>query len=391
MNGGIIFDDEAIRVVHRPGASDFSLVTFAALGHRPNGDWLWAGEPIAKLGVEAIGIIAHRPNWFPAAAMEAAATAIRSLLRPQAIGYGFSMGGYGVLKYGRLLGLTHGIAVSPQLSIDPADVPQDRRFHRFHDPQLHSGMAVTPHDVPPVTFVAGDTMWPLDGQHLNTAAAFPCVSTVALRFMQHAAVHRFTSSRELAALFDLVLAGDAEALREHLRRGRSESGELHLWVARTAAARGHAVAAERLWAKAAALGVSLAKISELRAVAARERMMRLVATRRLPEAHAFLDAAVEAHGGRAPGLVRLGQFLNRRGMPAQAIVCYRRALRFAPRLAAAHLGLLEALRDCGSPRDFAHARAVALNRLASSAVDMVAVQELVRDPPKRAEGEAPGR
>lgn len=33
----VIHDDDEIRVIHRPGNSDFTLVTFGALGHRPNG------------------------------------------------------------------------------------------------------------------------------------------------------------------------------------------------------------------------------------------------------------------------------------------------------------------------------------------------------------------
>lgn len=137
----IIFEDEEIRVVHRPGATPYTLLTFAAVAHRPKDAWIWAEPPIEKLDIEAIGVIGKRENWYPAASMRAAAPAIRPLLRACAVGYGYSMGGYAVLKYGRLLGLTHGLAVSPQTTIDPAEVPQDRRFHRFHDAALHGGMA----------------------------------------------------------------------------------------------------------------------------------------------------------------------------------------------------------------------------------------------------------
>lgn len=381
MAGNIVFEDAEIRVVHRPGSSDYSLVTFAALGHRPNGDWIWAGPPIEKLDIEAIGIIAHRPNWFPAAAMQAAAPVIRDLLRPRAIGYGYSMGGYAVLKYGRLLGLTHGLAVSPQVSIDPADVPQERRFRPHHDPVLHANMAVVAPDPPPISFVVGDTMWDLDGLHLRQAATLPGVHVIPLPFMRHAAIDRLTSTRVIASVLDLVLAGDAAALREELRRGRSQSAELHLWIGRSAAARGHLGPAERLWARAQALGARPGGIAAVRALALRERLMALFAMRRPREAIAFINTAIEGQGRQVQALVHLGEYLRRRGLPARAAQCFRRAIQTAPRFAPAHLGLLQALQARAGPREIALARSAALENLSHSQADVAAVLALDIDLP----------
>lgn len=373
MPSRIVFEDEEIRVVHRPGSTDYSLVTFAAVAHRPHGAWIWAGPPIEKLDIEAVGIVAKRESWYPAASMRAAAPVVRGLLRPRAVGYGYSMGGYGALKYGRLFGLSHGFAVAPQLSIDPADVPADRRFHRFHDAGLHGGMMVTAADVPPVSIVAGDPTWPPDGLHLRAAAALPGAAIVPLPFLQHAAIDRFTGTRELAETLDLVLAGDGAAMRAHLRRGRPRSALLHVWLARAAVLRGHLSMAERLWAKAGALGARPSKISAARGMAMRERMIDLFTTRRALAARAFADTAIDGQGSDAGGLVRLGRLLLRRRMPGKAAICFRRAVDAKPALAEAHLGLLEALRAFAPPAAVERARGIALEKLGHSPPDVAAV------------------
>ncbi len=373
MTGQIVFENEDIRVVHRPGASDFSLVTFAAMGHRPKEDWIWAGEPIAKLGIEAIGIIGTRPHWYPPASMQAAAPAIRSLLRPRAIGYGFSMGGYGVLKYGRLLGLTHGFAVSPQVSIDPADAPWDRRFRHHHDPALHADMLVGPEDPPPFTVVAGDMMWEPDALHLRHVEDWPGVHLMRLDFMKHAAIQRFTSTRIVAPVLDLLLAGDPGALRTHLRRGRPQSAPVHLWVGRAAAVRGHLRMAERLWTLAATLGAPAGEVAMVRALAMRERLAVLFMARRMVEARAFIRTAIDGQGGRAGGLVELGRFLHDHGMPGRAAGCFRQAANAKPSFAEAHLGLLRALGDFAPAPVFARAQAAALRALHDSPADAAKV------------------
>ncbi|MFD1343760.1 alpha/beta hydrolase [Litorisediminicola beolgyonensis] len=47
------------------------------------------------------------------------------------VSMGFSMGGYAALRFSKALDLKRVIAISPQVSISPALVPGDIRFHRF--------------------------------------------------------------------------------------------------------------------------------------------------------------------------------------------------------------------------------------------------------------------
>jgi len=374
MTREVIYEDDEILVLHRPGASAFTVVTFAALTHRPQGDWIWAGPPIEKLDLDAVGFIGKRENWYPAASMRAAAPAVRALLRPQAVGYGYSMGGYAVLKYGRLLGLTHGLAVSPQVSIDRAEVPWERRFQRFRDPALHAGMITRPGEAPPIMLVAGDPGWELDGLHLRTAMT-QGARLVALPFMRHAAIDRFTSSQVLEHVLALVLAGDAAGVQSYLRGRRADSVQWHIWLGREAEARGHRFAAW-FWEGAARLGARPTQIAIIRGAAAQERLVALWVSGQRGKARRLADATIEAQGGQAAGLVRLGELLMRYNMPMRGIHCFRKALKAAPHMPAAHLGLLRALQRTKAKVAFAHARTAALRMLAHRPDDRAAVLAL---------------
>jgi hypothetical protein len=69
-------------------------------------------------------------DWF----VNADTTELCRVLKPFAAGFGycagigFSMGGYGVLRFSGALALDDVIAISPQVSIAPSVVPFDRRF-----------------------------------------------------------------------------------------------------------------------------------------------------------------------------------------------------------------------------------------------------------------------
>ena len=80
------------------------------------------------------------------------------------------MGGYAALKHGRLLGLTHALAVSPQVSIDPAEAPWEPRA-RFFRPPLHAGMRVAAADLAPAAFVLADPYDAEDWPHLELLEA----------------------------------------------------------------------------------------------------------------------------------------------------------------------------------------------------------------------------
>ncbi|WP_338661493.1 hypothetical protein VQH23_14740 [Pararoseomonas sp. SCSIO 73927] len=171
------------------------------------------------MGWPGFGFVARRPNWFPAASVEAAAGALRGRLGPVAIGYGFSMGGYAALRYGRRLGLSHALALSPQASIAPGDVPEDLRHREFYRRALHRDMRVRPGDAPPVSWAVYDPMHGDDAANMALMAQ-PGLRPVPIRGIYHGTIRLLAGGAALEAALRALLAEDLPAFRRLLRARR---------------------------------------------------------------------------------------------------------------------------------------------------------------------------
>ncbi|MBR0672230.1 hypothetical protein [Neoroseomonas soli] len=267
----VVFEDEQILVVHRPGRSAFTVVTFGGFMLRPDGMRIWAGPPIGALGLEAIGFVAKASNWFPEQVVARAAPRVRATLRGPAVGYGYSMGGYAALKHGRLLGLDAALAVAPQVSIDPRDVPRDLRYRAHFDPGLHQGMRVRPGDLCEFPVVVADPHFAPDRRHVDLLGARDRVSRIWLPHMRHGVIGALTSTAVLGRVLELLLARDAQGIRDVLRARRRTSRAWHTAMAAAATVRGRTTLAGTLWAGAAALGTPSALLDRQRMEAERER------------------------------------------------------------------------------------------------------------------------
>lgn len=105
----------------------------------------WGQEPIDKLGISTLGVVCKGNLWYPSEGMKdaCAAAAVVANRFTTCVLYGFSMGAYGALKYSRAIGATQVIALSPQWSIDPADVySHDQRLLSYCQPNLNEGMSI---------------------------------------------------------------------------------------------------------------------------------------------------------------------------------------------------------------------------------------------------------
>ena len=125
-----LWEDEALLVRRVPGATDVSVVTFSHFHPDPAALGTGFGEaPLAAAGIDAVHVVSRANDWFQNAAMPAAMAAIGAALgaRPR-ITYGSSMGGYGAIRFAGRLGARRALALSPQYSIDPRLVPEDRRW-----------------------------------------------------------------------------------------------------------------------------------------------------------------------------------------------------------------------------------------------------------------------
>lgn len=343
----IIHDDADIRVIHQPGTSAFSLVTFGGLSDRPRGTWFWGQEPAAKLGLDAIGVLGKTTNWYPSRALQAAAPAILARLRPTRIGYGFSMGGYAALKYGRLLGLTHALALSPQTSIDPDDLPDEPSYHAHFDAALHPGMRVLAADLAPLTMLVLDPYEAADIRQASLIRAAAGVHVLHLPFMFHSTAGHFAGSRMLQQTLDLLLARNPAGLRALMRRQRAVSPNWFRLVGRAAFIRGHRRMAEAFWDRAVALGATPGKMLAQRVDALHQRAALLLDRMRPGDAEAAEALAGEVAGldiEDPAALLRLAALLSRHGRDAPAVPLLRQAIRDAAGDAHGHLALIHALR-----------------------------------------------
>ncbi|SOB89280.1 hypothetical protein [Stappia indica] len=105
------------------------VVTFA--------NWIQPGEPrlgfghgfLASLGYRAIHIVPERNDWYQSDTIEAAVSTARALVGQDfALGYGASMGAFGLANFGDLLDLNAALLFSPQYSIDTNAVPFEWRW-----------------------------------------------------------------------------------------------------------------------------------------------------------------------------------------------------------------------------------------------------------------------
>lgn len=255
MKSVILYEDEHLVVVHQPAKGRPTLITFADLTFRPQGTKIWGEEVTRKLGVNAIGFVARRENWFPAASVAAAAPAVRAATEGPAVTYGYSMGGYAALKHAAVLGAAQSFAVCPQSSIAPADVPSDTRFHRFYQPEHHAAMAVRPGEPGAFSVLLADPYMPEDRRHAERLAAAG-VHWIRTPFMDHASIWLLVDSAFLGTVLGRLLEEDIAGLTALMRDRRHTSPHWFRHAGNAAFRRGHPVLANRLWDRALELGLA---------------------------------------------------------------------------------------------------------------------------------------
>lgn len=188
----VLYEDDEIKVIFRPGVSDYLLITFGDLISLASGDRFYADVPVTKLGMNCVGFMAKKPNWFPCANMEAAIRCIDNVVSRFScrVAYGGSMGGYAAIKYSALLGVSEVIAFCPQWSIDPAECAGKRSgYEKFFNPSM-AAMGIRKSDVAGRICVLYDPAHEIDSFHYSHIAAL-CDDLVSMRVRM--AGHHVTS------------------------------------------------------------------------------------------------------------------------------------------------------------------------------------------------------
>lgn len=342
----ILYEDEYFVVVHRPAPAPTpgapTLITFADLTFRSRDNAIWGQEPAAKLGLDAIGFIPKGENWYPAASMAKAAPAVQAVLRSPAITYGYSMGGHAALKYAARLGASHALAICPQDSIDPDEVPWDSRFHRFFNPTLHDHMALVRGEAGEFAVMLADPYMPEDrGQALRLARRG--VHWVRTPFMDHAVIWLLIDSSFLIQVLERVMAQDMPGLVALMRARRHSSPHWARFMGSAAFRRGHVRMGNALWRRARRQGVPRGTISfeVQRALSLRMQHLRSVKQNRRARDIAMLQ--LKAWSTDAALHARVGHLLISMKNFAESEQAFRGALALDPRLTSAWQGLSLAL------------------------------------------------
>jgi tetratricopeptide (TPR) repeat protein len=255
-----------IKVFHRPGRSSWTLVVFGPRQEAPHAEGWWGIRLGRREDIDIIGVAPTGFDWFPRDTMAALLPAIRAAARPGIVTYGFSMGGYGALKYANALGARGVLALSAQYSIDPADGTTGERGTTYFDPVRHRDMRIAPGDYPDGALLMWDPEARSDDNHCRVLARLPGIRPVLLRLAGHATSAIFAETGRLMPVAEALLAGRPEDAVAGIRAARREAPTVLFAAAALLDAHGH-----RRWAAEAQRRAERRPVNGARAVEARAR------------------------------------------------------------------------------------------------------------------------
>jgi hypothetical protein len=261
--GRIIFDGDRLRATlfEGDGTAGRLIVTFrqrvaqdgAFDEARPVGRFVSAGY--AHLHLQS-----RLNDWY----INAETAAFENVIGACASAYtrvvatGFSMGGYAVLRFSRVLGVQHALLISPQYSIDPEVVPWDRRFRKHakgFDSRL--GDLGSRADAGLRGVVLYDPFRPLDRRNADLiAGCFPGLDLCRLGLGGHPASNIIRESGGFGRAQKQLMEGavDVGAVRRLHREGRRKAPRYWRHLAEEAEKRGHLALAGNARARFEALG-----------------------------------------------------------------------------------------------------------------------------------------
>ncbi|MCQ4160422.1 hypothetical protein NON00_10825 [Roseomonas sp. GC11] len=208
----LVFSSENMKVLYRPGKTDYALVTFSHSNWTGERLDYWGRRLADNLDLTTVGIVARRNDWFCNPDMPAILAAARARLAGfrKVISFGSSMGGYAALKFSAAVGASSVLSFVPQYSIAPADVGAfDRRFLSHYEPARHDGMRIEEADVARNAYVFLDPNFRMDRRNVEMIRArAPRLQMVPARTTGHSTLELFAGTEKTARLFELALAED---------------------------------------------------------------------------------------------------------------------------------------------------------------------------------------
>jgi hypothetical protein len=219
----VVFETDEIEIIYVDRGSDDLLLTFSPLQMIAGDLRFFADGMASRAGLSALGIVnKDYGNYFPAAHMDAAMEVLQPILDSYAerIGFGHSMGAYGVLKYARLLNLDYTIGISPAYSINPADLPEQFRWFPQYYRDGIAGDRITPACASGRMWLIHDPLYAIDRTHAELTAGVLPLTLVRMPYTRHFAYRHFLRAGVFEAFLTLCRAGDARAIDTFVEQQR---------------------------------------------------------------------------------------------------------------------------------------------------------------------------
>ncbi|OCP55799.1 tetratricopeptide repeat protein [Vibrio parahaemolyticus] len=223
----VIYEDDDILCYFYQGNSDYLLITFSPANFIASQEVeFWGAGLVIRNGISTIGIVAKENNWYPDSSLEKLRVIVQdySSRFTNVISYGMSMGGYGALKHGKILGANYTVAFSPQYSIDPEIIGSgDKRYLNYFR-NRNKNSFISDSDVTETAYIIYDNKYFEDDFNAK-AIVLSSNNVVALNspYMHHVPIELFSGSKRTIELFNLVLSSNQDKIKYLIAKRRRES------------------------------------------------------------------------------------------------------------------------------------------------------------------------
>lgn len=200
--------------------ADPAFVTFEGIGveqrNRVGHPVKPFGESLAgKLGIDMVHVVPRGAEWYHYRDMEDCLARLREVVGPSTIAYGSSMGAYAAAHFADRLGVSRGLCLSPQVSIQRRVVPSEKRWQNFAEKIefLHDDV-IAPRRAK--LWIFADDRFEAEMEHVRRIAESGPHEIIGVPNGGHPVGPALLEGRVLSRLIDAFLEGseDAAAFRE---------------------------------------------------------------------------------------------------------------------------------------------------------------------------------
>ncbi|MBM9400466.1 hypothetical protein JUN65_02505 [Gluconacetobacter azotocaptans] len=222
---------------------DKLIVTFDCYTNNHSLDRKGFGEDFfSKKGVDAIHFISRENKWYQHHEMQEAISSAGEYAQKysRVVTYGSSMGGYGAIRFGGMIGAHVAVALAPQYSIDLSLCPFDRRWDESRIISFVTEKK-QPIEAGPEIIIFYDPFDVNDRRHVEKIKSDVCVTEIRLPHAGHSAGVYLSELSLLRESIISILEDNFEfkKIEDEARSRRREASKYFATLSKRAARRGH--------------------------------------------------------------------------------------------------------------------------------------------------------